>query len=150
MDAAFGGFETRADSDCRRGARDGAGSGQTFAPPSLQVPGRSRSGGEDDVSQTDGPAIAEWRADPFGRFEYRRFFLGGPTSLVKTGQAETVDPVSLLLAFGENKPGPAPSENKPGPQGPSVERHTDGLDGTTSRRRGLSSWTFRRPCPPPL
>ena len=36
------------------------------------------------VETTDSPN-AQWRPDPFGRFESRRFFLGQPTSLVKNG-----------------------------------------------------------------
>jgi hypothetical protein len=35
---------------------------------------------------------ADWRPDPFGRFELRRFFLGVPTSLVKDGSDERYDP----------------------------------------------------------
>jgi hypothetical protein len=36
---------------------------------------------------------ADWRPDPFGRFELRRFFLGSPTSLVRDGSIEHYDPV---------------------------------------------------------
>jgi hypothetical protein len=36
---------------------------------------------------------ADWRPDPFGRFDLRRFFLGSPTSLVRDGSIEHYDPV---------------------------------------------------------
>jgi len=41
---------------------------------------------------------ADWRPDPFGRSELRRFFLGSPTSLVRDGTAEHYDPVSSTLS----------------------------------------------------
>jgi hypothetical protein len=48
---------------------------------------------------------ADWRPDPFGRFELRRFFLGIPTSLVKDGSGERYDP-----DFTEVSP-PAPTSD---------------------------------------
>jgi hypothetical protein len=44
------------------------------------------------------PVYADWRPDPFGRFELRRFFLGRPTSVVKSGNNEAYDPVTDPLA----------------------------------------------------
>jgi hypothetical protein len=63
--------------------------------------------GDNKVSQADSSAIAEWQTDPFGRFESRRFFLGAPTSLVRNGETETVDPISQLLTCTED-----PSEQR--------------------------------------
>jgi hypothetical protein len=37
---------------------------------------------------------ADWRPDPFGRFELRRFFLDKPTSVVRNGAIESYDPIS--------------------------------------------------------
>jgi len=39
---------------------------------------------------------ADWRPDPFGHFELRRFFLGNPTSLVRDGITERYDPVPAV------------------------------------------------------
>ena len=47
----------------------------------------------DDVSAPEPSFYADWRPDPFGRFEQRRFFLGSPTSLVKDDSTERYDPV---------------------------------------------------------
>ncbi len=41
--------------------------------------------------------FAQWRPDPFRRFELRRFFLDQPTSLVMNGSLETYDAVGPLL-----------------------------------------------------
>lgn len=53
---------------------------------------------------TETRSAAEWRPDPFGRFEERHFFLGRPTSLVRNGDVESFDEVGLLL--GPPPPGP--------------------------------------------
>jgi len=42
----------------------------------------------------DGPT-AQWRPDPFGRYELRRFFLGAPTSLVKSGEILGYDQIDV-------------------------------------------------------
>src|SRR6202035_412448 len=39
----------------------------------------------------------DWRPDPFGRFELRRFFLGRPTSLVKRGKVIGYDQIDAWL-----------------------------------------------------
>ncbi len=57
----------------------------------------------DQLDQTPGPqpfSYADWRPDPFGRFELRRFFLGSPTSLVKDGPVERYDPAFPAVASG--------------------------------------------------
>jgi hypothetical protein len=41
--------------------------------------------------------LPQWRPDPFGRYELRRFFFDLPTSLVMTGSFETYDAVEPLL-----------------------------------------------------
>jgi len=48
------------------------------------------------VSRTTS-GFAQWRPDPFRRFELRRFFLDQPTSLVMNGSLETYDAVGPLL-----------------------------------------------------
>ncbi|HTZ08387.1 MAG TPA: hypothetical protein VMB72_04900, partial [Acidimicrobiales bacterium] len=35
------------------------------------------------------PGYADWRPDPYGRAELRRFFLGRATSVVRTGDSES-------------------------------------------------------------
>ena len=48
-----------------------------------------------DQGPLDAPSgHGDWRRDPFGRFEQRRFFLGRPTSLVRSGTSERYDPVT--------------------------------------------------------
>jgi hypothetical protein len=42
-------------------------------------------------------SLPQWRPDPFGRYEFRRFFFDLPTSLVMTGSFETYDAVEPLL-----------------------------------------------------
>jgi hypothetical protein len=54
-------------------------------------------GGEELVSRFGSDQIAEWRPDPFGRWPFRRYFLGQPTSRVSTGEVEGMDPVTPLL-----------------------------------------------------
>jgi len=50
---------------------------------------------------------AEWRPDPLGRYEWRRFFLGKPTSLVKRGEVIGYDPIDeLTLASTDERPEP--------------------------------------------
>src|SRR5579864_1057279 len=51
----------------------------------------------------DGPN-REWRPDPFGRYELRRFFLGVPTSLVKSGEVVAYDQIDLWLPTGTPPP----------------------------------------------
>ena len=55
----------------------------------------------DPVPTTATSLYADWRPDPFGRSELRRFFLGSPTSLVRDGTAEHYDPVSSTLEQAE-------------------------------------------------
>jgi hypothetical protein len=55
---------------------------------------------------------ADWRPDPFGRFEQRRFFLGSPTSLVKDGSDERYDP---YFPDDGTTPSPADSGSDSGP-----------------------------------
>src|SRR5579863_529293 len=64
----------------------------------------------------------EWRPDPFGRFEFRRFLFGRPTSLVKNGDTEGYDQIETWIAEArEPQQGPplppfspAPSTQAPG------------------------------------
>jgi hypothetical protein len=44
--------------------------------------------------EPDTSFYADWRPDPFGRSQLRRFFLGAPTSLVRDGENEYYDPIS--------------------------------------------------------
>ena len=50
----------------------------------------------------DGPVFqdADWRPDPSGRYELRRYVAGQPTSLVRSGDAEQYDDVSALVERG--------------------------------------------------
>ena len=50
------------------------------------------------------PLRDDWRDDPFGRFELRHFFIGEPTSLVRQGSSEGLDPVGPLLAGEGEEP----------------------------------------------
>ena len=59
------------------------------------------SGEEDTNPVTEPPLSADWRPDPFGRSELRRFFLGSPTSLVRDGTTERYDPVPQPLEQAE-------------------------------------------------
>jgi len=58
----------------------------------------------------------EWRPDPFDRYPWRHFFLGRPTSIVRTGDVEGYDPVSALLPLAD-VPDVAPGEPGPRPPG---------------------------------
>jgi hypothetical protein len=53
---------------------------------------------------------ADWRPDPFGRFELRRFFLDRPTSVVRTGDIEGYDPVTALIEQNAGTSRPMPDE----------------------------------------
>ena len=69
-------------------------------------------------------SAAEWRPDPFGRFEQRHFFLGRPTSLVRDGDVESFDEVGLLLGHPPVAAPAAPSADlgaMPATVVPSVE-----------------------------
>ena len=73
----------------------------TVTKPDAPVPIASPGPGdlEPDIVEPAGETrsepsfYADWRPDPFGRFELRRFFLGSPTSLVRDGSMEHYDPV---------------------------------------------------------
>jgi len=63
----------------------------------------------EDVALPKPAFYADWRPDPFGHFELRRFFLGNPTSLVRDGVTERYDPVPAV-APTQDLPTPSPSE----------------------------------------
>ena len=66
------------------------------------------------------PVYADWRPDPFGRFELRRFFLGRPTSVVRSGDTEAYDPVTAQieprLGASESAPGEIEKPHQQAPQ----------------------------------
>ena len=82
------------------------------SPPGLEEPAEpsATNSGEDERTNhsdlPDGSFYADWRPDPFGRFEFRRFFLGSPTSLVKDGSTERYDPFfpGVATTQGESDP----------------------------------------------
>ncbi len=49
-----------------------------------------------DISPSETSVYADWRPDPFGRFEFRRFFLDSPTSLVRDRSIERYDPAGAV------------------------------------------------------
>jgi len=56
-------------------------------------PTTAASPGHEAAAPAGGPrGYADWRPDPFGRAELRRFFLGRPTSVVRNGDHESYDP----------------------------------------------------------
>ena len=57
-------------------------------------PDSSEMGVTNPPSATQTSSYGDWRPDPFGRAELRRFFLGSPTSLVRDGATERYDAVS--------------------------------------------------------
>jgi hypothetical protein len=73
------------------------------SPNQDATPGPSPSQREKRGSHNDksGPH-ADWRPDPFGRSEARRFFLGAPTSVVRNGATEGYDPVAPLMEIPEH------------------------------------------------
>ncbi len=74
---------------------------------------------------------ADWRPDPYGHFELRRFFLGNPTSLVRDGATERYDPVPTD-APTEDASEPTPSEadeqTPPSPPAPTEVEPEDGAE----------------------
>src|ERR1700681_759300 len=66
------------------------------------------------VEPTDSPN-REWRPDPSGRFELRRFFLGRPTSLVKRGTVISYDQVDPWLPAPPAQDAPTPPSSAPPP-----------------------------------
>ncbi len=86
----------------------------------------------DTVESTDSPN-AQWRPDPFGRFESRRFFLGQATSLVKNGdtvgydEVDHVDesaPVSEVPVAAAVDPVPTPGDDFPTTPAPTIPKST--------------------------
>jgi len=63
----------------------------------------------EDVGLPKPAFYADWRPDPFGHFELRRFFLGNPTSLVRDGATERYDPVPAGETTQDTSP-PTPPE----------------------------------------
>jgi hypothetical protein len=55
-------------------------------------------------SESRSSVYADWRPDPFGRFELRRFFLERPTSVVRIGDTESYDPVTNEEAPADTTP----------------------------------------------
>ena len=68
----------------------------------VEVPGDMRT--ESKRGEGSRPPCDGWRDDPFGRFESRHFFIGEPTSLVRQGSREGLDPVGPLLAGEGEEP----------------------------------------------
>ena len=56
--------------------------------------------GDDHDAGDEAPVFqnAEWRPDPSGRYELRRYVDGQPTSLVRSGDAEQYDDVSSVIS----------------------------------------------------
>ena len=99
--------------------------------PAAGSPGQSRiTLLRDDSADAgdDGPVFqdADWRPDPSGRYELRRYVAGQPTSLVRSGDAEQYDDVSALIERGPSgrpalRPPVAPVSTGPAPAPPAVE-----------------------------
>ncbi len=77
---------------------------------------------------TETSTYADWRPDPYGRSELRRFFLGSPTSLVRDGTTERYDPilptykqVEVLVA----QPSVDPDTHSPSPANEAVDTVAD-------------------------
>ncbi|HXQ91110.1 MAG TPA: hypothetical protein VN768_06075, partial [Acidimicrobiales bacterium] len=67
----------------------------TTCTDTVRSPLRDKSSGTCPMFEfKDGPT-AQWRPDPFGRYELRRFFLGAPTSLVKSGEILGYDQIDV-------------------------------------------------------
>jgi len=84
----------------------------------------------DEVPEPRPSRFADWRPDPTGRFELRRFFLGQPTSVVRSGDVEVYDPVPTSpddapSSSPEDVSG-APAAGEPRGSGSSKEPPTDG------------------------
>ena len=76
------------------------------------------------ASTTETSTYADWRPDPYGRAELRRFFLGSPTSLVRDGTAERYDPISptfeqVDVSIGQ--PSTDPDEDSPSRRSEAVD-----------------------------
>lgn len=86
---------------------DGEGNSE---PPAGSRPSQDDWGGR--FGETAGPH-ADWRPDPFGRFQARRFFLDAPTSVVRNGVTESYDPVAPLIEKSAGTPTPAVTDGSP-------------------------------------
>ena len=67
------------------------------------------------MSESNAGPNGEWRADPFGRFELRRFLFGRPTSLVFNGSSVSYDQIDTWLTAPPPPPPPAAAAPPPPP-----------------------------------
>jgi len=79
---------------------------------------------------------AEWRADPFGRFELRLFLYGQPSSVVRVGDTESYDPVTPLLLPPEEIPTQEPFPPSESAEELGADREPPVAEGLVSSAQG--------------